>query len=118
MTDLRAERIRAVVQLIAAYPELPADGRQFIADCYEVADAIIQHGLDNPPAWEAVKESLTVGWVKSSDRLPTEADAPRGWIHVSNFDFTDKSIMHVSLAHRWSYWHPATGIYQIPEPPR
>jgi len=112
MTDLRAERRAIAAQYFSDV------GYRDLDIAYSRADKVIQWDIDNPPAWEAVKESLTVGWVKSSDRLPTEADAPRGWIHVSNFDFTDKSIMHVSLAHRWSYWHPATGIYQIPEPPR
>jgi hypothetical protein len=115
MNDLRAERRAYVVQLVEKFSEDFDYVVHKIPYAFAAVDAIIQHDLDNPPAWATVKESLTVGWVKSSERLPTEADAPSGWIHVSSLDFTDKAIMRA--ARRWTYWHPAVGPYQIPEPP-
>jgi hypothetical protein len=56
-------------------------------------------------------------WVRATDRLPTEADAPREQVWVADDDDGAVYLKDAALATLWDYWHPATGIYQIPEPP-
>jgi hypothetical protein len=114
MTDLRAER-RAIA---AQFNLAGAD----VAESYRRADEHIQHDLDNPPEWEAVKDSLTTeGWTHHTERLPTEADAPAGYIHVGKVGDTitmtlDQYLNHTNREY-CPYWHHATGQHQIPKAP-
>jgi hypothetical protein len=137
MTDLRAERRAYAVQIW----NTPVHGTQGLTlqQSYDWADAFIQHDLDNPPEWEfhdrihrdvgqsraakTVKASPS-GWVRATDRLPTQADAPEGYLHVADGDgdsdvyaFEDY-VKYESVRTSYPYWHPAVGQFQIPDPPK
>ena len=159
MTDLRAERRAIAAQIYSSCNEVHETYEDFIRSCYEVADDIIQHDLDNLPEWEdrvchceggkswcryptddmkcgkeivfhaadiPVSGNITInsldgsvtGWVRASERLPTEADAPREQVWVADDDDGAVYLKDAALAKLWDHWHPATGIYQIPEPPK
>jgi hypothetical protein len=57
------------------------------------------------------------GWVRASERLPTEEDAPREQVWVADDDDGAVYLKDAALATLWDRWHPATGQFKIPEPP-
>jgi len=159
MTDLRAERRAIAAQIYSSCNEVHETYEDFIRSCYEVADDIIQHDLDNLPEWEdrvchceggkswcryptddmkcgkeivfhaadiPVSGNITInslvdsasGWVRAADRLPTEADAPRGRVWTFDIGRERASLVSLESARFWHYWHPAVGQFQIPEPPK
>jgi hypothetical protein len=127
VNDLRAER-RAIAENYMLSHVLQEHNKSIIEHIkktgFFIADAIIQHDLDNPPEWEAVKDSLTVeGWTHHEERLPTEADAPGGYILVcDDYGFLSVDPLAGYLSGNgnrsaYPYWHPATGRFQIPKAP-
>ena len=57
----------------------------------------------------------TQGWIKMSERKPTEADCPMWVSHSENTGFWNiADFRNHHLAHGWTHWQPAT----LPEPPK
>jgi hypothetical protein len=127
VTDLRAERRAIAARLYGkgikfSKAQMVADYVVRCPDIFTVRG--ILDDLDNPPELAAFKESLTTeGWTHHETRLPTEADAPDGYILVcDDYGFLSVDPLAGYLSgngnrNAYPYWHPATGQHQIPKAP-
>jgi hypothetical protein len=90
---------------------------------HDARDAFRDGYVSGQDAARMMQEAAPSGWVRATDRLPTEADAPSGRIHGRDGTVTVTVSLHAYLSDKrvrkdWPYWHPAVGQFQIPEPPK